>query len=115
MIEPAQEQLATINQCRIGSQSIENTSELDSDIASAVNEKALWELRQVEYGVGVDHMFAARNIRAPRPTAYRNKDRFGTVCLAVHLDVMIIDDMRSAFDRRNARVVQQALVDPVQA
>ena len=86
-IEAAQDTLLADDELHIGAQGIENTCELNGDIAAAGDQHTLWPVFQLEEPVRRYAKFGARDLRDDRSATCRNNDTIGIVGSAVHIHV----------------------------
>ncbi|MNE54815.1 hypothetical protein D3C80_1496280 [compost metagenome] len=86
LVEPAQEQLAAIQQRGVGTQPLEDPGKFHRDVATAHHQYALGQILEEERLIGADGVLTPWNIRNLRPATGSDQDVPGTVLLAVDFD-----------------------------
>ncbi|MNP27066.1 hypothetical protein D3C76_1199520 [compost metagenome] len=94
---------------------MENTGELDGDIATAHHQHAAWQVLEEERLVGGDRQFLAGDVRYLGPATGGNEDVLGGVALTVDFHFIGTGHPRMALQQRHAAVDQQVAVDAVEA
>lgn len=113
-VEAAQEQVATVEQGGLGAEPVEDRGELDGDVAAADHQHAARQALEEERFVGGDRVFLAGNVRHLRPATGGDENVLGAETLAVHLDVVRIEQTGVTFEQGHPAVHQQVAVDPVE-
>ena len=120
LVETAEQVIAAINQVHIDAHAVENTGELDRDIAAADDDHRLRQLGQMKGLFRGDGVFDARHIVGQRRAAASGDqhlgcgDRFGFF-FTLDLKRMGIEEPRGAMEQVCAGLGEVVGVDPRQA
>ncbi|MCY1359340.1 hypothetical protein D9M69_459050 [compost metagenome] len=115
IVEPAQEQFAAVKLRGLGTQAMENGSELDGDVAATHHQYTLGQTLEEEGFVGADGELAAGDVGNLRPAAGGDQDVPGCAALAGDFHRVRVDQPGVAFQQGDAAVHQQIAVDAVEA
>ena len=118
VVEPAENFHAAINQRRVDAEPVEDISELDCDIPTALDDDGLRQLVQMKGAVGGYAVFmAGKRVVKLRTPADRDQDMICSDCLSCCFEqhLMARNETRPGLVDRHAGIFQSLAVKPFQA
>ena len=115
VVEAAQRQVAPVELGHVRAKALHDAGELAGDVTAAHDHDALGQRGQVEHLVRADGELDAGDIGHGGPAAGGDHDGLGAVRLVADGDGLGVEQAAGAADMRGSGVVQQSLVDALQA